>query len=495
MGAIFTRIRVRILAIVLLAIIPAIGLIYYSAAERKRQISQDIESNALRLSRFLASNLERDLLQGQGFLESVSINVESSSFRPDDCRALFSRMLGDSSVYSNIGVADGSGKVVCSAAPIPADSGLGKLEWFNKAAMPGSLAVGFDFNGVLSDQASINLGRTLSNPRRGQAGWVVFAVMNLDWLDELAEEAHLPAGSAVSVTNRKGDAVARYPDPDKWVGKPYPQDILAGQWMNEHEGVRFSRGIDGIERLYAFSAVPGKGNFVVRIGIRREEAYALANEALIQQLVALGLVSLLAMMAAWFGADVFLLKQVNTLIGATRKLAAGNLAARSSLSYDKGELGDLAHAFDEMAEKLEWREAQLRESEIERANPINQIGEILEITPDATVLLDDSFHIEAANRIANEIFGYESGELPGRAFESICPDAASMKFELKPAWSAEQAPSSMRLSTTGKRKDGSRFQVEASLSKGSLSRKTVLMATLRPLREKTTGNRDGGSPV
>lgn len=491
MGAIFTRIRVRILAIVLLAIIPAIGLIYYSAAERKRQISEDIESNALRLSRFLASNLERDLLQGQGFLESVAINLESSSFKPAIGRGLFSRMLGDSSVYSNIGVADASGKVLCSAAPIPADSGLGKLEWFNKAAMPGSLAVGFDFNGVLSDQASINLGMTLSNPSRGQAGWVVFAVMNLDWLDRLAEEAHLPAGSAVSVTNRKGDAVARYPDPDKWVGKPYPQDILANQWMTEHEGVKFSKGIDGIERLYAFSAVPGKGNFVVRIGIRREEAYVPANQALIQQLVALGLVSLLAILAAWFGADVFLLKQVNTLIEATRRLAAGNLAARSSLSYDKGELGDLAHAFDEMAEKLEWREAQLRESEIERANPINQIGEVLEIAPDATVLLDESFTIEAANRVAREIFGYESGELPGLPFDSICPDATSMKIELQPAREGDQPVSSMRLRTTGRRKDGKRFPIEASLSKGSLSRKTVHMAIFRLPQEKLMDARGG----
>src|SRR5690606_8936881 len=101
--------------------------------------------------------------------------------------------------------------------------------------------------------------------------------------------------------------------------------------------------------------------------------HAPADNALMNQLFALGVVSVLAILAAWFLSDIFLLKQVRALIAATRNLAKGNLTARSSLSYDKGELGDLARAFDEMAETLQWREAQLKESEIERAK-IGQAG-------------------------------------------------------------------------------------------------------------------------
>lgn len=472
MNGIFTRIRVRILSIVLMAVIPAIGLIWYSADARKRQISEEVESNAMRLSRFLASNLERDLLQAQGYLRSVAMTVDWGNMRAESCREALSSLLGDSSVYANMGIAGPDGRVKCSAAPLPKDPELWRLEWFQKAGIPGSLAVGFDYKGVLSHQASINLGLALPAGGEGR-GEILFTVMDLDWLNKLAEKSQLPSGSALSVTNRQGDAVVRYPDPDKWVGKPYPQALSQESRLAEREGVRIAEGIDGVERLYAFSAVHGDGNFLVQIGIRREEAYAHANRILYQQLAALGVVAILAILAAWFGADVFLLKQVNALIEATRRLAGGDLTARSDLSYEKGELGVLARSFDEMAEKLEWREAQLRESETERADPISHFPELVELVPQAVLLLDGSQKVDAANREACGLFGFEEDELPGRQWRDISVDA----LPEDPASFA--GPERRSLAVTGRRKDGTLIPLEIIFSSSSLNRRTVIVAMVR----------------
>lgn len=476
MLGIFTRIRVRILSIVLLAVIPAIGLIWYSAGARKRQISEEIESNALRLSRFLASNLERDLQQGEGYLRSVGWTIDFRKLRPDSCGKVLASLQVKSSVYANLGIVEADGRVLCSAAPLPKGSELGKLEWFQKAGVPGTLAVGFDYKGILSDQASINLGMALPEDR-GRKGDILFAVMDLEWLNRLAEKTQLPPGSALSVTNRKGDAVVRYPDPDKWVGKPYPQALLQESRLAVGEGVRIAKGIDGIERLYAFSAVKGNGNFVVQIGIRREEVYAPANRILVQQLTALGFVALLAILMAWFGADVFLLKQVNALIAATRRLAGGDLTARSALSYDKGELGDLARAFDDMAEKLEWREAQLRESETERADPINHIPELLELIPQSVLLMDESLRIEAANREARNLFGFGDEELPGRHLRDLVPEILPIIGPSQPG--CEAARERKPFEASGKHKDGTSIPLEIMLSKSLLNRKNVLVVMAR----------------
>lgn len=64
MRAFFTRAHARILFIVILAIVPAVMFPYFSAAERERRFSDEIENNALRLSRILASNLERAFTEG-----------------------------------------------------------------------------------------------------------------------------------------------------------------------------------------------------------------------------------------------------------------------------------------------------------------------------------------------------------------------------------------------------------------------------------------------
>lgn len=360
----FTRIRIRILAIVLLAIIPAMALIWYSANERKEQMSREAERNTLRLSRFLASNLERDLAEGESFLAAAAEALRGDHLLAGGCSEALRGFLGDSSVYANVGLSGPDGKILCSGRPSASFPGLGALEWFHGADSADDFSVGFDFNGGISRAPSIVLVRPVSaahaDGRIGQE--YLFAVMELDWLNELAEGSRLPAGWAISVVNRKGDAVARFPDPQKWVGKSrQPADGLRN--LTAPEGTRVTRGIDGIKRLYAYAKVRRKGDLMVNVGVSREAILAPANRALRDQLTALGIVGILAVLAAWFGSDVFLLKQVRMLINAAKQLGAGNLAARSGLSYHSGELGELARAFDEMAETLEWRNAQLRESE------------------------------------------------------------------------------------------------------------------------------------
>jgi signal transduction histidine kinase/ActR/RegA family two-component response regulator len=66
-------------------------------------------------------------------------------------------------------------------------------------------------------------------------------------------------------------------------------------------------------------------------------------------------VGLLALGAAWFGGELFVLRQVRTLTKSARRLAGGDLSSRSGLAADSGELGELARIFDSMAGSLEKR--------------------------------------------------------------------------------------------------------------------------------------------
>ena len=66
-------------------------------------------------------------------------------------------------------------------------------------------------------------------------------------------------------------------------------------------------------------------------------------------------VGLLALGAAWFGGEHFILRQVRSLSKAARGLAGGDLSSRAGLAGERGELGELAHTFDSMAASLEDR--------------------------------------------------------------------------------------------------------------------------------------------
>ena len=66
-------------------------------------------------------------------------------------------------------------------------------------------------------------------------------------------------------------------------------------------------------------------------------------------------VGLLALGAAWFGGERFVMRQVRMLTYATKQLEGGDLDARTGLGKERGELGELARRFDSLAQKLVQR--------------------------------------------------------------------------------------------------------------------------------------------
>src|SRR5207247_1548601 len=64
------------------------------------------------------------------------------------------------------------------------------------------------------------------------------------------------------------------------------------------------------------------------------------------------MVGLFALGAAWFGGERFILRQVDRLVGAARKLSEGDLSTRSGLETEGGEIGQLARTFEGMAQAL-----------------------------------------------------------------------------------------------------------------------------------------------
>jgi signal transduction histidine kinase len=83
------------------------------------------------------------------------------------------------------------------------------------------------------------------------------------------------------------------------------------------------------------------------------------------KLIILGLISVLVVAAASLAAELFVLRRVKSLVAATRRLAAGDLTARSGLPYGPDELGQLGRSFDDMATALELRQARAERAEEE----------------------------------------------------------------------------------------------------------------------------------
>jgi signal transduction histidine kinase len=83
-----------------------------------------------------------------------------------------------------------------------------------------------------------------------------------------------------------------------------------------------------------------------------------------QQLTALTLAALVVI-AIGVGADLFIVRRIRGLVYATRRVAEGDLSARTGPPYGRGELGLLARALDEMATSLEERQKEAERAKAE----------------------------------------------------------------------------------------------------------------------------------
>lgn len=111
------------------------------------------------------------------------------------------------------------------------------------------------------------------------------------------------------------------------------------------------------------------------------------------------LVGLLALAAAWYGGERFILRQIRVLSKATQHLAAGDLGSRTGMEDVKGELGQLARTFDTMAASLQQRAKERQETEKLLLNRAQQqtvvaaLGQFALVSPDFNALLSQAMQL------------------------------------------------------------------------------------------------------
>jgi PAS domain S-box-containing protein len=111
----------------------------------------------------------------------------------------------------------------------------------------------------------------------------------------------------------------------------------------------------------------------------------------------------------------------------------------------------------------------------------------LEAAPDAIVVVDEDGHIAAVNALTEKMFGYGHGELLGHPVERLVPDRARWAHEgQRRAYVHEPRtrPMGAGLELSGRRKDGTEFPVEISLSPLRTDERSFVVSIIRDTSER-----------
>jgi signal transduction histidine kinase len=393
-------VRARLLLLVLLAVIPALVLTLYTNLEERQLRKALVQEHAMRLSRLVSADYDRLIEDARRLLVNLARIPVLRDRNRAACNELFADLLTRHSSYANFGVIGTDGNAFCSALPMTDPVYLGDRIYFRRALEARDFAIGEYQVGRITRMATVNFGYPVLDDA-GHVRAVVYAALDLAWLNKLARQAGLPPRTMLTVIDRNGTILSRYPDEGEWVGKLIPERLVLNAILTQQgNGTTEAAGADGIARLFSFAPFGGAAQSVdayVSVGIPAAVAFAGVNQILARNIAMLVLVAGLALAAAWVGGNLFIVRQVRALVGATKRIAAGELGARTGLPQGQGELSQLASAFDQMAESLERaHERRLMEEELRRKN---------------YQLEQQNLAIQEANRLKTEFVSMVSHEL------------------------------------------------------------------------------------
>jgi PAS domain S-box-containing protein len=415
-----SSLRLRLFLLIFLALSVPFVWIFYDESAEIRAASAEAERTALSLARIAATQHER--LIEDAHLLLVLLSKLPVISNPSACKALFPELPRKYPRFRNFIINDTDGKIECSSItdPVMQQVNFADRAWFRDAIATRRFVTSEYLVGKLSQHPTLVFALPIIDSA-GNVRAVISAATSLEWLSRFNREAQLPEGSVITVIDRNGTVLAHEPDPQGWTGKAYPEAAISKLILNQkQDGTAKTTGLDGISRLFAFTPLGdtegAAASAYLFVGIPPNTAYV-GVRMVKQKLVWVSLLTLLVLGAAWFGSDVFFLRRIESLLAASNRLASGDLGTRAGLPHEQDELGQLAGAFDHMAEALQQREAERENAERSRA----QLAAIVESSADAIIGRSPDGIITSWNKGAENVFGYSAEEAIGGTLDEIIP--------------------------------------------------------------------------
>ena len=385
-----SSLRGRLIGLVLLALLPAFGVILFIDQRHRASIASQVQKSALGSARVIATEQRRIFENAHQLLITLARLPQIREQNSVACEKILAGLLEP--LYVDLGVFDSKGNLLCNASGSRAYKRRHlKNSFIHRVVETQDLSVGEVQRDASNGKTVIELGFPVSDSP-GILRGIAFVVLDYSWIVRITAASHLPSEASFTLFDDRGRVFLRYPEEAKLVGTRLHTGISAdAKVVQGVEGNIESLGVDRVARLFTYRQLDHRiaGNvYYAGIDIPARAAFSESERILRQNLLALSGLAALTVIAAWFGADLFVLRRVRDLMNATRELASGNLKARTGLPYGESELGHLSRTFDDLAQALEQRAADARVAEMKIQKQQLRQSAIHEISAAMTSSLD-----------------------------------------------------------------------------------------------------------
>ncbi len=298
---VFSSLRAKMLMLVFIALIPALGLLLYSAnVERAEHLAETKDKIAI-TARATANNLEK-IAEGSKYLLTALAHYPAiKNLDSVASSAVFADALETLPLHGNILALKLNGDIFASAVPSTTPLNAAHLPYFQNI-----------INGDTFSFGDYQVGRILKRPviissypvlgKNGQLVAVVAYSLDLEKLNsDLAKEL-IPAEGVLTIVDNNGTILAQNPDPEKkWQGKVFPEEAIIKTSLSHATEIQEMDGLDGVRRIYSFSTVAAGGDKLhVIFGISMKNAMASVDRNYYISLLLFAIISAISIFSAFY---------------------------------------------------------------------------------------------------------------------------------------------------------------------------------------------------
>lgn len=367
-------IRPLLILLVLIAILPALGIILLTGFEARHHSLVESERNAQLLARGIGEIQERTTRGIRQLLEQLAELPQIKAGAAGAAAEGFKIITAGFPMVDNILLLGPDGTVRSAATPTSLTD-LAERPCFRQAMERGTFTAGTFQRPEAKAPPTFPFAQPLRDATGRPIGLVMLTI-RLDTYADLFADANLPPDSVLSIVDRTGRRIYRTPsEPLSGLGSPLPAPLREAVTRGHTpQGAVDRTGADGVKRIYAFSQLrlaPGDAPYLtIVVGIPRQHGLDSANALLQRNLYLLALALILALGLAWLFGSYLLGRRLDTIVRVTGTLGSGDLSARIAPPLASGALGRLERSVNAMAEALahsaetaKRSEANLRQSE------------------------------------------------------------------------------------------------------------------------------------
>lgn len=341
--------QARLVALVLLALVPLVGIASWQFEGEARDTIAEAEARAVAEARGAAHEFQTLVGQVRSLLTTMVQARALDPTRPAACQGMLEGVQAVAPWPLELALVSPDGHIVCNTALGNAGRRIGtRIDV--RLALEGS---GF----TLSDpQAS----RPGAPPRyygrqplfsgTGQVEAVLQASLDPEVLLRAAL-AHRGVGQRAGILDLERNLLALQPSVPGAVGRHFPPSPMFTAMQAADEGHVRGSGV-GAPAIFGYARIPGTATFMV-VGLDEAEVMAAVASRRMISYQALAAVALLILLALLVGGELLFLRPIRTLETTVAHIAAGDLGVRTTLGAGAAsEMRVLAAHVDAMAERM-----------------------------------------------------------------------------------------------------------------------------------------------